>query len=227
MLRATCAYFSRLTQGITVHELDKNNLEARLDLDLLPVAGYIERTFKDWLLPAPTGIYRFDRVDPVLDMNKVYFTRNEFGLNPITDINAVHQGVYDQNGKLVIPGMMMKKKDTMLSTTAVLPYRGVLIAAAVIESTIDSFIQWRAHGADVYSKVARHFNQEIAQSNEFTEIIDNATAELCQQLYEWFDGKSWNIFLATRHNTRMRIERYGDYRIVDWMDRYEKGEIKL
>lgn len=217
----------RLIQRLNVSHFDKKNLEARLDLDLLPAAEQIEKNFKDILLPPPAGIYRFDRLEPVMEPTKQYFTKNERGLQPILDINQVTTTVYDANERIIIPAGMIKSKATSLSDTSFFPYRGVMIAAAVVEHTIDSYIQWRRTKSDFFGKMARHFQTDELTIDDFRELIDNMSVDLSQALYDWFGGQPWHVFLANRKNTRMQVERYGDYRIMDWMDRFESGEIKL
>ena len=207
--------------------LEKKNIEARLTLDLLPVAEQIEAAYRSVLLPPPPGIYMTGKVDPVIDLNKDYYVREGSALVRIGDINTVTTAVYDKNERMILPSAVMRNKETILSGTPDVPYRGIMIAASVVEHTIDTFIQWRQTRSDFFGKMSRHFAIDTLKDEDYTAIVDSMTVDLAQELYEWFDGKSWNVFLATRKNTSVQIERYGDYRIMDWMERYEKGEIKL
>ena len=215
-----------------VANLDESKIEDRLILDLEPMAQAIERHFGSFLKPPPVGVYKADSIEPALLPSKMYYVKEKNGkLVPISDINAIKQAVYDADGKLIIPALYMREKKTMLSDTPIRPYRGFYIAEQVLLRCIDNFIAWRRHKNSTYDRISAHFTEEFLSNetdeHDFYEAMENIDFALTKNLQEWMDDKHWHIFVPRRRDATFMVERYGDYRVEDWMSRFNSGEIKL
>lgn len=210
-----------------VSSKNEMKLETFLVLDLVPMAKQIVRHFGDLLEPPPAGIYRADSLEPVMRQGEQYFVKVNDTFVPIADINTVKTSVYDKFHRTVIPASYMKNRANMLSDTPFDPYRGVHIAEVLLSQHIDNFVSWRSSKINHYEKLRRHFRADAFDAEEFDEVLLDLHFKVTDDLSEWLGEHHWNIFLSNRKGTSLRIERYEDYRIHDWMQRFKQGEIKL
>lgn len=218
-------------------DLSKEKVEARLDIDLLPFAKFIERQLHGCLLAPPEGLYRFDKVEPVLIPGGKYYVQDSTGARTIIPYDdlvrmTARPTVYDQTGKVMVPAAVFRTTSA-LTTTPEFPYRGIRIASIILDHQVDSFIQWRKnrgnHVGLLYNQLDAAALPEKPEERDalIDWLLEGMGSRVTDELYDWFDGKSWNVFLTRHKNARYLIERYPDYRILDWMDRYAEGEITL
>lgn len=207
--------------------LTDKDLEDCLILDMLPYARQIEAQFGPLLKDPTPGVYRAEDIDPVLIPGKEYFHKVNGVLVPVTDINATKTAVYDKCEKQVIPGFHMRHKESMLSDKPRLPQRGTKIVELMFNQHLDNFVSWRKHSADYSGRIRTHFEPEAFSDAEFESYLDIISFETCKDLADWLGDRRWNVFLSGRYGTALHIGQYGDYRIKDWMERYNTGQIGL
>lgn len=208
-------------------EFSKQKPQAVHLFDLRVLAQQIEIRLEKLLAPPPQGIYIAGTVEPVLIPGETYFTKQDGSLQPLTDLKDATGAIYDKAGKKLIPASFVKNKDNLISTEPIEPYRGIMIAEFFINRYIDGFISWRRHRSGHFDRVLKYFKDEATEGDDWYDLLERIEGGVCQELYEWLEGKSWNIFTTARVGMTMRVERYEDYRILDWMERYESKEITL
>lgn len=213
---------------LLVSSYDESKLQKRLNLDLLPMGNLIEAQFRDVLKPAPAGIYRADRVEPVIQPDQTYYVRDNDGImQAIAVFDEIKTSIYDKNGKVVIPALFMKKKEKLLSNKPILPYRGILIAEQIIIRCIDNFVMWRGRKYNRYDRIEKHFADNLSEEMEFFDAIDSIDFGGVTALNDWLGTDSWNTYLCSRKNSSIVVDQYGDYRIEDWTRRFNEGTITL
>lgn len=216
--------------------------EAIFCLDISEYAAQIESICHDYLVPAPKGIYIKNRIDPVLVDGRTYYTKEkvEDGIRfvPITDINSVMSGVYDENRKLLIPGRFMKNKSAWISNKSLLSYRGIKIIEYYVKDQIENCLSYRKQNSNYLDGVYRQFKQpevnaatgDYVEEQTVEEVVSKIERDVYEHLQkkiaEFVGNRNWNMYFIKIKNQFLIIERYCDWRIYDWTERMESGEWK-
>lgn len=208
-------------------DFSEDNIESTYLFDLQPLGNLIEAKIGDLLEPAPRGIYLNGRIDPIASENNPAFMLQDNILVPVLDLKHVTTALYDKNKRCIASGNFIRQNGEMISEKPISPFRGTLIAEFFVKKYLDNFISWRRHRSSDYSRVLTHFKKDVLEKNDWFDLLERLQDGICEPLYDWLDGKTWNIYLANRKNTKLCVNRYGDYRIIDWMNRFENGEIQL
>jgi hypothetical protein len=221
-------------------------LEAALNIDIAEIGQCIEDCFADSLKPAPTGIYVIHQLAPVMVPGQTYQIDRkgimvELGC-PTTYKQLLSEKVdiRNINGAVVLQKIWLK--EGKISDQPFGPYRGVLIAKAAIDNIFENFVRWRRYRPGTQGSIAKFFIEKDDlldadgdinpdELRERLDAIDTAIGQILNsietRIMDWVCGRDWNIYATHLKGRDLCIERFEDWRVWDWMERYERGEITL
>lgn len=212
--------------NVAEFDLSQLPVEASLILDIEPLASSIQIRLKEMLAPAPVGTYLQGQLEPVFGPGQAFFVIKDGQYVPIQSLDGVTSSVYNAKHQMVISSLYTKNQRTFLSQQPTLPYRGIQIVEGLFKQRLDQFVQWRRRGSNSFAWMEKHFDHTLHKS-EVEEIGEYYIGEVSDLIGEWLGSYHWNLFFTKLKGSRLTIERCGDYRILDWMHRFEAGEIKL
>lgn len=207
-------------------DLSKLTVESSFVFDLFPFAQSLEARFGSLLNDAPVGVYLRDKLEPVFYPGAKFFIKINDEFVQIHTLDGVTTHVYDANHRPVISAFYMKHASSFLKDSPTMPFHGLQIIEGLVKQRIDQFVQWRRRGSNSLDWMERHFDPRTPKI-DIVEIGEWYLAEVSDAMAEWLSNHHWHLFFTKRSGTQMRIDRCGDYRVLDWMHRYESGEITL
>lgn len=207
-------------------DLSKLTVESSFVFDMFPLAQSLEARFGNMLRPAPVGIYLRDRLEPVFYPGAKFYIKVNEQFVQIHTLDGIVSTVYDANHLPVISAFYLKHAASFLKDSPTLPFHGIQIIEGLVKQRLDQFVQWRRRGSSSMDWLDRHFVAD-ANKHDVVEIGEWHLDEVSDIMGEWLSSNHWNLFFTKRSGSQMRVDRCGDYRILDWMHRYEAGEITL
>jgi hypothetical protein len=200
--------------------------EMTMVFDLRELGGLIELSCEDRLKPPPAGIYVNTQVEPVLVLGKTYYEIVDGRSKPLVDPTDARGAVYNDEGKRLITAAQMKNRAVTLSTTPLIPYRGIKIAKLLYEHQIDNHVQWRKRSSNRMDHIASHFLDGI-DSETVTRNMHEFLMLVWSNLYPMLADHEWHVYTTMQNACSLRVERGEDYRVAYFMEKLAAGEIKL
>lgn len=167
------------------------------------------------------GIYLTDYSEPILKNNQVYYSESSYKTQtPINSLDDINEPILDQNGEIVIPLYIMRRKDKMLSSKPTLPVKALQIAYAIVDDTIDEMLPYTP---------AREYNKNVLEHvlpEHHNLVIDgyfeSALNRLINEVLMFIGGDNWNMYYLKLNRCDLIIEKSCDYRIFDWTFQKER-----
>jgi hypothetical protein len=233
--------------------VSNSQVERVIKIDLLQMGSQIENSYREQLRSAPVGIYRRDRLEPITGFAKVDDTtilteklytlpdncesmKEKQLIRTKAEFDANTLPVRNEHGKILIPQFMLvdKKRNSYLSSDPRLPTRGIKIINAIFRNYLDRFMEWKLHTSDIVCVLYNYFDLDEAREDpclinghELYKVIHEIEIQLMDNLGDWIGDNRWSIFVTRLDATTLTIEDHGDYRKHWFMERYDRGEIKL
>jgi hypothetical protein len=197
----------------------ERNPESKVVWDVENYAGQIEFELAKYILPAPTGLYIKNVLEPVMTSGNSYYTYNKKNLPVLcTDVTKATGNVYNADYKVIIPGMYLLNKEKYLSNYCMLPYRGLKIVELMIKDDIYNQSSYLNRSNDFINKLQSHLIP--IESDEVLNEIHNTLIKICKTLLvdlELFVSKdTWHIYRINLTNRILNVEKIIDYRISEW-----------
>lgn len=170
-----------------------------------------EHTFKE----PESGIYLVDSATPLLKPTQAYFSESSFkSQTPLTSLDDVEEQVVDENGDIIIPTYIMRRKSKMLSSKPTLPVRALQIAFETIQDQIDELLihtPAREYGSGVKLHIKPEYHYLVTDG-----YIEASLGKLVRDISLFVGSDIWNLYYFKLNKTDLLIEKGIDFRVYDW-----------
>lgn len=207
-----------MTNSKALDSLDEIAVEAYMQLDLRAAADKIEYTCGGLLAEPPPGIYMLGRLDPILTPNKPCYWKDGAVRKPVGNFDEIKGSIYDEAGKILVSERLVKERAKYLSSTPLLPYRGILIAKELVDYYINQYVSYRRGSRNLSDMVAKHFStDELAHfgQDQLNDIESSFRRERAV-LTEFLGNHNWNIYFTHLQVSTIVIEKCMDWRAWEW-----------
>ena len=208
-----------------------------LIIDLVDMVTELDWRFQNVFKPAPVGLYRHGKLEPVVDWSKpLYYLKPGVGQVQLADdFTDVESDVFDIDGKVVIPAFFMKKKDRFLSTVQTTAYQAIKIAHLMVLRCIEQQVAYGGEGGFYETAIESFFvpkpvkkkgvgaNSKTLQvttvqnaSYVWDEGLENTLGTLLAAVSDFIGDDDWAQYTAVLENTSLVLSKGPDIRIVQW-----------
>lgn len=186
-----------------------------LSVNLLDYIEKLDRKYNKYFLPPEEGIYLLNRVEPIIKAGQKCYTAQGIKNNqPITNLSDIENDVFDENGVIIIPAFLMKRKSKNLSNVPNLPVNAIKIAYLLIDEYIDSLLPY-TDARDWESLYKSYLTPEgIVLWKEG--YLESAVSGLVNEIGRFISIDIWNYYFIELRNFDMMVTKSCDFRIHDW-----------
>lgn len=179
----------------------------------------------DHIFKAPEpGIYLVGEPTPILKATQPYYSETSFKTQTmITSLDNLNEPILDEDGAIIIPMYIMRRKAKMLSSKPTLPVRALQIAFETIQDQVDEMLPHtpaREYGASVKEHVQPEFHSVVTDG-----YIEASLSKLIRDVTMFVGCDVWNLYYFKLHKTDLIIEKGCDYRIWEWTHQREQEAI--
>lgn len=185
----------------------------------LDYASIIDHAFSHMLPTPPKGLYAKGQVQAYILEGKPYYTASTIVSNKPVDVMSCEEDLYNEDGKLIVPAFMMKNKQKMF--TSLPAYNPAVFS--IIREFINSHFEIVC---PYYNNSKFHMNN---LDNYFTNVDPLYNTQdmlsffldgLTMRLSSFINNDYWAEYTVETKGYDFLIYKGNDYRIMDWMSKF-------
>jgi hypothetical protein len=164
------------------------------------------------------GIYLRNDVRPVIKVGRCFYSESSYRtMTPLTYLDGIDEAILDENGQIILPRFVMKRKHQLLLVKPSIPSRAIQLAFNLVGMYIDETVKYRT------SEIYRELVLEQLRP-EYTYLLGDGNIELvCQKLIsrvaEFMGEDLWAVYFIRLINTTLVVEKAADYRVIEWTEK--------
>lgn len=202
------------------------NISSVVILPIIAEAMILEGMYGACLQPEPQGVYKLGETKQVFNPNENYYkgkldSKNQLQLTPITDFSSTTDHICNRHGHIVINAFMMRNQERYLSSYPSLPTRSIVIIENVLKNHLSGICEHpdarRNFNAKIYENILPSYHFLLDDGK-----IEDICAELCRKVTSFVGYDTWHLYKSSRTNGDVSIEKFIDYRIMDYHRRIDE-----
>lgn len=204
----------RLDKAVFPADFEPNSLLVPTERWIFPVesaADYLERTYKDALLPLQAGKYLEGSIFPIptvtpTPVENFYFNYQTGNYQRLADTSGqVVEGIELNDGSV-------RKKKHVYYDEPTVPSRGLRLVEMAVRQEISNLNPW-CNDRSTAAAMGRMFKPEFVPD---VDDILSACSNVMDSVAAAVGDDNWHIYLLHFNRTDLVVEKTVDYRIYDW-----------
>lgn len=183
-------------------------------LDILEVALCLPTEVLDKLKPAKKGIYLFNSIKPILDLeDKKYFFEDGKRVLKLEDVKSSNSYILDGRGNIIITDKRIKKIKNILLDEPNLP----VVAVEFISKRIEEFLLNNTLSNKEFNYIkSTMLLKDITDPDNICNVVDTWINDVYENISNFINGDIYNIYDIIERGSILVINKKCDYRIAEY-----------